>query len=115
MTEFKYKRFNYVYWFSPPYFTHVSGYKIYFEVDISHKTSLCIYSYMMLGPCYDHLQWPFKGQIIIQILIQCDDHHHYDYVINKGDNNHQHNLWTRREWSIISDYMTSIKSTRLEC
>ena len=68
MTEFEHKKDNRVHWFSPPYFTHVNGYKMCFEVDFNRivgKPSLRIDSYMMPGPYDDDLQWPFKGKVII--------------------------------------------------
>ena len=71
-------------WFSPPYFTHINGYKMCFEVDLKgiFEKSLYIYSYMMRGPYDNHLQWPFKGKVIVRLLNQCDDgdQYHYDYV-----------------------------------
>ena len=85
MTEFKHKMDNKVHWFSPPYFTHVNGYKMCFEVR--NGTSIDIYSHMMKGPYDDLLSWPFKGKVIVRLLNQCGDHHHYDYVFdyNYGD------------------------------
>ena len=88
MTEFEHKKDNSVQWYSPPYFTHVNGYKMCFEVDfneIDSDTSLRIYSYMMLGPLDDDLLWPFKGKVIIRLLNQCGNRHHYDYVFDYKD------------------------------
>ena len=85
MTEFIHKKDNSVQWYSPPYFTHLFGYKMCFEVDfdcIDSKTSLRIDSYIMKGPYDDHLQWPFKGKVIVRLLNQCGDHHNYDYVFD---------------------------------
>ena len=85
MTEFKHKKDNKVQWFSPPYYTHVNGYKMCFEVR--NETSIDIYSHMMKGPYDDSLQWPFKGKVIVRVLNHCGNHHHYDYVFdyNYGD------------------------------
>ena len=71
-------------WFSPPYFTHHKGYKMCFEVDFKgfFKTSLHIYSYIMKGIYDNHLQWPFKGQVIVRLLNQRGDYHHYDFVFD---------------------------------
>ena len=88
MTEFEHKKDNKVRWFSPPYFTHVNGYKMCFEVDLQcedSKTSLRIDSYMLAGPYDDDLQWPFKGKVIVQLLNQLGDHNHYDYVFDYKD------------------------------
>ena len=88
MTEFEHKKDNEVRWYSPPYFTHINGYKMCFEVDFhSNRTTLLrIDSYMMKGPYDDHLQWPFKEKVIIRLLNQLGDHHHYDYIFNYKDN-----------------------------
>ena len=82
MTEFKHKKDNRVRRVSPPYFTHTNGYKMCFEVDFTNDKSLCIDSYMMKGGYDSFLQWPFKGKVIVQLLNQCGDHRHYDYVFD---------------------------------
>ena len=87
MTEFKSKKQYEIHWFSPPYFTHFKGYKMGFSLKFSRTlTYITIYSYMMRGPYDDHLQWPFKGRVIIQLLNQLGDHHHYDFVFDYKDN-----------------------------
>ena len=90
MTEFeqiknnKAQWFDRKQWFSPPYFTHLNGYKMCFEIDLKgfFTTSLHIYSYMMQGPYDDILEWPFNGKVIIQLLNQCGDYHHYNFVFD---------------------------------
>ena len=87
MTEFEYKKRNEVHWFSPPYFTHFNGHKMCFSLKFSRITTyIIICSYMMKGPYDDHLQWPFKGKVIIQLLNQLGDHHHYEFVFDYKDN-----------------------------
>ena len=87
MTNFRHKKYNHVRWYSPPYFIHISGYIMCFEVDLlNNKTTLRIDSYMMPGPYDDYLRWPFKGKVIIRLLNQCGDHHHYDYVFDYKHN-----------------------------
>ena len=73
-------------WFSPPYFTHLK-YKMCFEIDLAAfaEKSLQIHTYIMKGPYDDFLQWPFKGLVIVQLLNQLGDHHHYDYVFDYKD------------------------------
>ena len=60
-------------------------FEVDFECDES-RTSLRIDSYMMLGPYDNLLQWPFKGKVIVRLLNQLGDYHHYDYVFNYKDN-----------------------------
>ena len=88
MTDFTYKERNRVHWFSPPYFTHLFGYQMCFEVDLDDSNRnrlLYIDSYMMKGPYDDHLQWPFKEKVIVQLLNQCGNYYHYDYVFDYND------------------------------
>ena len=86
MEDFSHKYKHRHQWFSPPYFTDLLGYKMCFEVDFKcHRTSLCINSYMMSGPYDNDLEWPFEGQVIVRLLNQLGDHHHYDYVFDYED------------------------------
>ena len=86
MTEFEEKKESTDNWFSPPYFTHFQhGYKMCFEVDFTNDKSLRIDSYMMKGGYDSFLLWPFKGKVIVQLLNQLGDHHHYDYVFDYND------------------------------
>ena len=75
-------------WFSPPYFTHLFGYKMCFEIylDSFAEPSLHIHTYIMKGPYDDFLQWPFKGKVIIRLLNQCGDEDHYNYIFDYKDN-----------------------------
>ena len=90
MTDFTQKKKSKVQWFSPPYFTYLQhGYKMRFRVDLTvgrnniyGATSLFIYSHMMSGPHDNYLQWPFEGKVIVRLLNQCGDHHHYDYIFD---------------------------------
>ena len=83
MTELKHKMDNKLQWFSPPYYTRLHyGYKMGFVVDFLWQYGtpgyLDIYSYMMKGHYDDHLQWPFKGTVIIRIVNRSGP----DYVFN---------------------------------
>ena len=71
MKEFKRKKDNKVQWFSPPSFTHASGYKMCFEVRSG--TSDDIYFHMIKGSYGDFFN-------------QCSNHHHdYAFDYNYGD------------------------------
>ena len=114
MTELKSKKDNGVQWFSPPYFTHVNGYKMCFEVDFSSynsKTSLRIDSYIMRGPYDDFLQWPFKGKVIIRLLNQYGNHHHYDYVFDYKDTGKGERVTSRERGKHLQT--TTLPYTRL--
>ena len=58
--------------FSPPFYSHPGGYKLRFEVTpvgyfSGHNTHLSVFISVLRGE-YDHnLQWPFKGDILIEM------------------------------------------------
>ena len=105
-------------WFSPPYFTHINGYKMCFEVDFKgvFETSFHIYSYIMRGPYDNHLQWPFKGQVIVRLLNQCGDHHHYDYIFNYKDtyNNDGKRVISVERGNYLTSQSTSLSLNQLD-
>ena len=125
MEKFRYNKEHKIHWFSPLY-SHTLGYKMCFEVDFNNdKTSLCIYSYIKPGPSDDHLQWPFEGKIIIRLLNQCGDYHHYDYVFDYYDKNKgkrvvtgEHESWLETQSSRLPlhklDYNADIKCQYLK-
>ena len=87
MEQYAQKKVSKDQWFSPAYFTqHTNGYRMCFEVDFDDDDDeLYIYSCVMKGPYDDHLQWPFKGKVIIRLLNQLGDHHHCDFVFDYKD------------------------------
>ena len=62
-------------WCSPPFNTHVGGYKMYLCVDANgwgsgKGTHVSLSVYMMKGEFDSHLQWPFKGGVTVEIVNQ---------------------------------------------
>ena len=45
-------------------------------------THLSIYTHLMKGQFDDHLKWPFRGEITIQIVNQDGDHDHVEETIH---------------------------------
>ena len=85
----KRRQFKNVY-FSPPFTTHKPGYNFCLRVDAngvgSDKGSyLSIYAYIMKGQHDDHLQWPFTGTIIIELLNWLEDKDHYKRTLSIDD------------------------------
>ena len=77
----KRKQFNNTY-FSPPFTTSPQGYTLCLAVLAngtgSGKAShLSICAFIMKGQHDDHLQWPFTGTIIFEILNWLEDKEHY--------------------------------------
>ena len=60
---------------SPSFYTHIGGYKMCLSVDAngwrhSEGTHVGMSVYMMRGEFDDHLQWPFKGVVKVQLINQ---------------------------------------------
>ena len=91
MTELKHKKDNKLQWYSPPYYTRIHyGYKMGFVVDFLWQYGtpgyLDIYSYMMKGHYDDHLQWPFKGIVIIRIVNRNGPDYVFKYMDSDSGN-----------------------------
>ena len=62
-------------WCGPPFHTHVGGYKLGLEfnangVGSGKDSHVSVYIYMMKGEFDDHLKWPFRGEITVQLVNQ---------------------------------------------
>ena len=67
----------------PGFYTHHNGYKMCFRVDPNgigdgKGTHVSIFTYLMKGSYDDHLKWPFRGEITVQIVNQAGDHDHIE-------------------------------------
>ena len=76
----KRKQFNNRY-YSPPFTTSPQGYKLCLAVYANgygdgKDSHLSIFAYIMKGQHDDHLQWPFTGTIIIELLNWVEDKEH---------------------------------------
>ena len=74
----------------PPFYTHSHGYKfcvyVYPQGNGDGKgTHVSIYTHLMKGQFDDHLKWPFRGEITIQIVNQDGDHDHVEKTIPYND------------------------------
>ena len=116
MTELKHKMDNKLQWFSPPYYTRLHyGYKMGFVVDFLWQYGtpgyLDIYSYMMKGHYGDHLQWPFKGIVIIRIV----NRNGSDYVFKYIDSDSGNRVTSEERGPVLSPWSgySSYKSLNL--
>ena len=48
-------------------------------------THISIFTSLMRGPYDDHLKWPFRGKITVQIVNQAGDHSHVEKTIPYND------------------------------
>ena len=77
LPEFKNRRNQGNCWFSHSFFSHQDGYKMKLEIRASRNQKVSLFLYMMKGPYDDCLQWPFSGDIILELVNwQSDSSHH---------------------------------------
>ena len=62
-------------WDSPSFYSHIGGYKMCLSVDVNGSgdgagTHVSVFVCMMKGEFDSHLQWPFKGEIKVQLVNQ---------------------------------------------
>ena len=83
-------------WYSEPFYTHLSRYKMCLKVDANAcvkkvdanacgkkvGTHISIYCHLMQGKFDDHLRWPFSGNITVQLLNQVEDKMHSTHTIS---------------------------------
>ena len=77
-------------WFSPPFYSHIGGYKMCLRVDANgwgrgSGTHVSAANYLMRGE-YDYdLLWPFRGEITFQLINRRADEGHVEYTIDFDD------------------------------
>ena len=82
MTNFKQHKKDDDQWFSPPFYSHIGGYKMCISVYANGSRSgmgtyVSVFFHMMAGEYDDNLKWPFHGEVTVQLLNQRKnaDHH----------------------------------------
>ena len=76
--------------YSPSFYTHPDGYRMCIRMDPNGDgdgkgTHVSVFTYLMKGQFDDHLKWPFRGEITIQIVNQDGDHDHVEKTIPYND------------------------------
>ena len=74
-------------WLSPPFYTHMGGYKVCLEVyadgvEDGEGSHVSIYAYIMRGEHDDELDWPFEGSSTVALLNQKEDKRHCSKTFN---------------------------------
>ena len=77
-------------WTSPPFTTHRNGYQMCLQVTpngfwVGRNTHLCVSSRLMKGEHDDHLSWPFRGTLTVQLINQKQDKLHVEHSITFTD------------------------------
>ena len=72
MDEFRKRRRNDDDWYSPPFYSHLGGYKMCLKVYANGQgdgegTHVSVFVYLMRGEFDDDLKWPFSGEIMIEL------------------------------------------------
>ena len=91
MVEFEALKERNTTWYSPHFHTHLGGYKLCLEVDAngyddSEGTHVSCYINLVPGEYDDTMEWPFQGEVTVELLNQLEDKNHYNIVIDFDDN-----------------------------
>ena len=83
----KHKKSNDI-WYSPPFYTHLGGYRMGLEVYANgirkgKGTHVSVYVCLMKGEFDDLIKWPFHGKVIIQL--KKSDSQHYEKLLHLTD------------------------------
>ena len=87
MTNYKQHKKDKDQWFSPPFYSHIGGYKLCISVDVTgHNVDyVSVYLHMMAGEYDDKLKWPFHGEVTVQLLNQGRKVDHYEKQLIRDD------------------------------
>ena len=77
-------------WYSPPFYSHIGGYKMCLSVSANghgngEATHVSVFCHLNRGEYDDQLKWPFRGAITIQLLNQSRDEGHWEVVVPFDD------------------------------
>ena len=108
---------------SPPFYTHPQGYKLCLHVDANgvgtgQGTYVSVFTTLMRGEHDQHLQWPFTGEFIIELLNWREDKGHHkrtfliisDHGFNRVTGEHKYGM-SRGYHQFISHSALSYNST----
>ena len=77
-------------WSSPYFYSHLGGYKLCLKVYASgygdgYGTHVSYFINLMPGEYDDTLEWPFQGEVTVELLNQLEDKNHYKDVTPFND------------------------------
>ena len=87
MTNFSHHKDSGKRWFSPPFYSHIGGYKMCLMVDANSclddwgrasGSHVSVFNYLMRGEYDDDLLWPFRGEITLQLINRRADEGHVE-------------------------------------
>ena len=86
LMQYTQRKQNNEHWYSPGFYTSPGGYKMCLCVylngdDDGQDTHVSCYIYLMTGKYDDTLEWPFQGEVTIELLNQLEDENHEKSII----------------------------------
>ena len=71
--------------YSPPFYTSTTGYKMFIEVEangdgVGQGTHVSVFAGLMKGDNDDSLTWPFTGSVTFELLNQLEDKNHHTFT-----------------------------------
>lgn len=69
-------------YYSLPFYSHQNGYKMQFQVCAAKGGSVVLHLYLMKGPNDDWLQWPFRGDVVIELVNWRSDKGHHSRLLS---------------------------------
>ena len=90
MTNFSHHKNSGEQWFSPPFYSHIGGYKMCLRVDTNSRglgvvTHMSAVIHLMRGEYDDDFLWPFRGEITFQLINHSADEGHVEYTTTFDD------------------------------
>ena len=87
MTNYQKHNNNADEFYSPPFYTSLTGYKMCIRVDANgfgnyKGTYVSVFACFMKGDNDDSLTWPFTGIVTVELLNQLEDKNHHRYAID---------------------------------
>ena len=87
-------------WHSPPFYSHIGGYTMCLCVDANGKesgqgTHVSVWIQLIKGEHDRHLQWPFRGEVTVQLLNQRSNEGHLEkiFLFDNDDVAHKDAWW----------------------
>ncbi len=90
MTNFERHKWDKDFWYSEGFYTKPQGYKMCLRVDANgvgdgKGTHVTCSVYLMRGEFDNHLKWPFRGNVTVQLLNQREDLQHRTETVHFVD------------------------------
>ena len=84
------KKVNNKSWSSPSFYSSPGGYKLFLGVRVNgtgsgRGTHVSCFTYLSPGDYDDMLEWPFQGEVTIELLNQLEDKNHEKYTIRYNE------------------------------